>query len=147
MEEVEELNLIENSVRDASPDTKWFLAYIANIHITVYRTNFYLGAGLIPEYLKILSSLTSLDRDPMTRLEYNDNLCLFRAINYSHTQEENNLPAIYKLYRDRDGNIIVIYRSLRHHDETINLNQHGNHLSFINNMNIFGRKIPLRNMW
>ena len=182
MEEVEELNLIENSVRDASPDTKWFLAYIANIHITIYRTNFYLGAGLVPDYLKILSSLTSLDRDPTTRLEYNDNLCLFRAIFFSRTKEENNLHGIHELYslwrritqkttlpedpeefegitledlpsvekalkinlyvvnRDRDGNKIVIYRSMRHHDETINLNQHGNHLSFINNLKIFGRK-------
>ncbi len=91
----------------ARPDTKWRLTLLTNIRIKTYSTNFILGTldeddAELPVYVKRNRAIISLDKDPVTKAPYEDELCLFRCLClYRHGTVD---PAkVRELYRRWDA--------------------------------------------
>ena len=62
------------------PNSKWIPVMVTNVRYWVNKTNFPMGVGLLPEYLKAKMSLIGLDSNG--RFLYEDNLCAFRCYAY-----------------------------------------------------------------
>ncbi len=63
------------------PSTKWVVFKLCNIRYSVYKLNFTLGAGNMPDFIKNCKQIESLDYDKATgRPLPNDGTCLFRCL-------------------------------------------------------------------
>ncbi len=64
------------------PNTKWRLVLLTNIRFSLFNTDFTLGSHKIylPEHIKNSHSIVPLDKDPVTKHAYTDNLCAFRCL-------------------------------------------------------------------
>ena len=71
------------------PNTEWELVSIPNIKYYVYKTDFPLGASIdIPDWLKNIDSIITLDANRDTGVKYTDNKCLYRCLAYHQLKSE-----------------------------------------------------------
>ena len=69
------VNLMEH-LKKARPNSQWKPYLITNLLFEVTPTNFPLGGGLLPDYIKNAKGLVSLDCDAHNQI-YRDGLCFF----------------------------------------------------------------------
>ena len=88
-------------------NTEWKPHFISNIIFFVYRLNFPLGKGDIPDYIKKKHHIISLDRD-RRGLKYDDALGAFRCL-ATHTNQtyiETSVNHYYQIWKDYCSNML-----------------------------------------
>jgi hypothetical protein len=163
------------------PNSKWIPVLVTNVRYWINKTNFAMGVGTLPMYLKRKTSLVGLDCNG--RHTHDDNFCALRCYTY-HLHPEMYAKAQtnkafeakvdlylkkYKSYSDisyfpglgiedvssfeecfeininifdlSEENVVTpVFKSLLRFTDTMNLNMHQGHLSYIKNMEAYCHK-------
>ena len=84
----------EKYMREHTPDSKWELVYITNIHFDITLMNYLLGESTeLPKHVHDSKSIFTFLECKNTNLPYNDNLCFFRCLAFHEIKTTNNLDA------------------------------------------------------
>ena len=80
-----DVNLIEY-LKNQKPNSQWKPFMITNMVCHVTPTQFPLGAGVLPDYVRHAKGLVGLDCDHHNQ-PYSDGLCFFRCLCYPNLSQ------------------------------------------------------------
>ena len=139
---------------------------ITNVRLDVTLTNFPLGKGVLPDYIKQKRSIVSMEVDSQNR-PYKDDYCFFRCLAYhrNRVQEKESLlqmwgefsgktveladmPDVEKCFRvnlhvyelQPDDTVIPLFIPRSPFENDMYLNQYENHLIYIKDFHSYARK-------
>ena len=154
-------------VNNLRPNSKWRPFMITNVRFDVTPTNFPLGKGMLPDYVKQKRSIVSMEVDSHNK-PYRDDHCFFRCLAYhrNRVQEKESLlqrweefsgkktveladmPDLEKCFRvnihvyelQPDETVIPLFISKFPFENDMYLNRYKNHLSYIKDFHSYARK-------
>ena len=154
-------------VNNLRPNSKWRPFMITNVRFDVTPTNFPLGKGVLPDYIKQKRSIVSMEVDSHNK-PYKDDHCFFRCLAYhrNRVQEKESLlqmweefsgkknveladmPDLEKCFRlnlhvyelQPDDTVIPLFISRSPFENDMYLNRYKTHLSYIKDFHSYARK-------
>jgi hypothetical protein len=88
---------VNSYVLNQRPNSKYIPTLVTNVKWWVSHTNYPLGLGLLPDYIRNMKSIVGLDKDRRGS-SYNDDNCIFRCLVYHRNpQLLQNIPSEFEI--------------------------------------------------